>query len=164
MFRITNLMPVYKQDGSIIEYRVSVDNGSTDGNSVSANLVIGADDIDITAIADVCKQKLRETVGQKGCYNLTIETLGAYAGSLMAIILLIAYFVKPVVSSFSEITETLSKINHNLDLLNKDLEASKSDRQSIHDELKNHDAKLDSHSEKLVAHDEQLKTLFKERN
>ena len=63
MFRITNLMPVYKQDGSIIEYRVSVDNGSTDGNSVSANLVIGADDIDITAIADVCKQKLRETVG-----------------------------------------------------------------------------------------------------
>ena len=63
MFRITNLMPVYKQDGSIIEYRVSVDNGSTDGNSVSANLVIGADDIDIIAIADVCKQKLRETVG-----------------------------------------------------------------------------------------------------
>ena len=63
MFRITNLMPVYKQDGSIIEYRVSVDNGSTDGNSVSANLVIGADDIDITAIADVCRQKLRETVG-----------------------------------------------------------------------------------------------------
>ena len=63
MFRITNLMPVYEQDGSILEYSVSVDNGSTDGNSVSANLVIGADDIDITAIADVCKQKLRETVG-----------------------------------------------------------------------------------------------------
>ena len=62
MFRITNLMPVYEQDGSIIEYRVSVDNGAADGNSVSANLVIGADDIDITAIADVCKQKLRETV------------------------------------------------------------------------------------------------------
>ena len=64
MFRITNLMPVYEQDGTIIEYRISVDNGSADGNSVSANLVIGADDIDITAIADVCKQKLRETVGQ----------------------------------------------------------------------------------------------------
>ena len=62
MFRITNLTPVYEQDGTIIEYRVSVDN-NTDNNSISANLVIGADDIDITAIADVCKQKLRETVG-----------------------------------------------------------------------------------------------------
>ena len=63
MFRITNLMPVYEQDGTVLEYRISVDNGSIDGNSVSANLVIGADDIDITAIAEVCKQKLRETVG-----------------------------------------------------------------------------------------------------
>ena len=63
MFRITNLTLVYEQDGTVLEYRVSVDNGSADGNSVSANLVIGADDIDITAIADVCKQKLRETVG-----------------------------------------------------------------------------------------------------
>ena len=66
MFRITNLMPVYEQDGTILEYRISVDNGSTDGNSVSANLVIGADEINITAIAEVCKQKLRETVEQSG--------------------------------------------------------------------------------------------------
>ena len=63
MFRITNLMPVYEQDGSIIEYRVSVDNGAADGNSVSANLVVKPTDIDLTAIAEVCKQKLRETVG-----------------------------------------------------------------------------------------------------
>ena len=63
MFRITNLMPVYEQDGSILEYRISVDNGSIDGNSVSANLVVKPTDIDITAIADVCKKKLRETVG-----------------------------------------------------------------------------------------------------
>ena len=62
MLRITNLMPVYEQDDSILEYRISVDNGSTDGNSVSANLVIGADEINITPIAEVCKQKLRETV------------------------------------------------------------------------------------------------------
>ena len=62
MFRITNLMPVYEKDGTILEYRISVDNGSTDGNSVSANLVIDASDINITAIAEVCKQKLRETV------------------------------------------------------------------------------------------------------
>ena len=61
MFRITNLTPVYEQDGTIIEYRISVDN-NTDDNSISANLVIGADDIDITAISEVCKQKLRETV------------------------------------------------------------------------------------------------------
>lgn len=63
MFRITNLMPIYEQDGSILEYRISVDNGSIDGNSVSANLVVKPTDIDITAIAEVCKQKLRETVG-----------------------------------------------------------------------------------------------------
>ena len=63
MFRITNLMPVYEEDGTIIEYRISVDNGSTDGNSVSANLVVKPADIDITAIVEVCKQKLRETVG-----------------------------------------------------------------------------------------------------
>lgn len=62
MLRITNLMPVYEQDDNILEYRISVDNGSTDGNSVSANLVIGADEINITAIVEVCKQKLRETV------------------------------------------------------------------------------------------------------
>ena len=62
MFRITNLIPVYEQDGSILEYRVSVDNGAADGNSVSANLVVKPSDIDITAIAEVCKQKLRETV------------------------------------------------------------------------------------------------------
>ena len=63
MFRITNLMPVYEQDGTVLEYRISVDNGSTNGNSVSANLVVKSTDIDITAIAEVCKQKLRETVG-----------------------------------------------------------------------------------------------------
>ena len=62
MFRITNLTPAYEQDGTIIEYRVSVDNGSADGNSVSANLVVKPSDINITAIAEVCKQKLRETV------------------------------------------------------------------------------------------------------
>ena len=61
MFRITNLMQVYEEDGTIIEYRISVDNGSTDGNSVSANLVVKPADIDITAIVEVCKQKLRET-------------------------------------------------------------------------------------------------------
>ena len=63
MFRFTNLTPVYEKNGTIIEYRVSVDNGVADGNSVSANLVLKPKDIDITAIADVCKQKLRETVG-----------------------------------------------------------------------------------------------------
>ena len=63
MLRFTNLTPVYEQDGTIIEYRISVDNGSADGNSVSANLVVKKEDIDITAISEVCKQKLRETVG-----------------------------------------------------------------------------------------------------
>ena len=63
MFRITNLMPVYEQDGTVLEYRISVDNGAINGSSVSANLVVNPADIDITSIAEVCKQKLRETVG-----------------------------------------------------------------------------------------------------
>ena len=63
MLRITNLMPIYEQDDNILEYRISVDNGSTDGNSVSATLIVKPADIDITAISEVCKQKLRETVG-----------------------------------------------------------------------------------------------------
>ena len=75
MLRITNLMPVYEQDDSILEYRISVDNGSTDGNSVSANLVIGSDEINITAIAEVCKQKLRDTVEQKGIRCKKMKTL-----------------------------------------------------------------------------------------
>lgn len=61
MLRFTNLTPVYEKDGTIIEYRISVDN-NTDNNSISANLVIGVDDISITEIVEVCKQKLRETV------------------------------------------------------------------------------------------------------
>lgn len=60
--RLTNITPVYDAESVIVEYRISVDNGATEGNSISANLVIDATDIDITAIADVCKQKLRETV------------------------------------------------------------------------------------------------------
>ena len=61
--RVTNITPVYDAESVIVEYLISVDNGATGGNSVSANLVIDATDIDITSIAEVCKQKLRETVG-----------------------------------------------------------------------------------------------------
>lgn len=60
--RVTNITPVYDANSVIVEYRISVDNGTTKGNSVSANLVIDATDIDITSIAEVCKQKLLETV------------------------------------------------------------------------------------------------------
>ena len=59
--RVTNITPVHDAESVIVEYLISVDN-NTDNNSISANLVIGADDIDITAIVEVCKQKLRETV------------------------------------------------------------------------------------------------------
>ena len=61
--RVTNITPVHDAESVIVEYLISVDNGATGGNSVSANLVIDATDIDITSIAEVCKQKLRETVG-----------------------------------------------------------------------------------------------------
>lgn len=62
IMRVTNITPVYDAESVIVEYRISVDNGTAEVNSVSANLVIEATDIDITAIAEVCKQKLRETV------------------------------------------------------------------------------------------------------
>ena len=61
--RITTIIINYNENGEVIKYVVSVDNGFASENSVSANLVIDASDIDITAIAEVCKQKLRETVG-----------------------------------------------------------------------------------------------------
>lgn len=60
--RITNIIMNYDESGKIIEYVVSVDNGFASENSLSANLVIEATDIDITEIVEVCKQKLRETV------------------------------------------------------------------------------------------------------
>lgn len=60
--RITNISINYDENGKVIEYAVSVDNGFVSGSSLSANLAIDAADIDITAIAEVCKQKLRETV------------------------------------------------------------------------------------------------------
>ena len=60
--RITTIIINYDENGKVVEYVVSVDNGFASGSSLSANLVIDAKDIDITAIAEVCKQKLRETV------------------------------------------------------------------------------------------------------
>lgn len=60
--RITNISINYDENGKIIEYVVSVDNGVVSVSYLSANLVIDAADIDITAIVEVCKQKLRETV------------------------------------------------------------------------------------------------------
>ena len=60
MLRFTNLTPVYEQDGTIIEYRVSVDN-NTDSNSISANLAINPDDLDLGQVIEVCKQKLEDS-------------------------------------------------------------------------------------------------------
>ena len=60
--RITTIIINYNENGEVVEYVVSVDNGFASGSSLSANLVIDATDIDITPIAEVCKQKLRETV------------------------------------------------------------------------------------------------------
>ena len=60
MLRFTNLTPVYEQDGTIIEYRVSVDN-NTDNNSISANLTIKPEDLDLSQVIEVCKQKLEDS-------------------------------------------------------------------------------------------------------
>lgn len=60
MLRFTNLTPVYEKDGTIIEYRVAVDN-STDSNSISANLTIKPEDLDLSQVIEVCKQKLEDS-------------------------------------------------------------------------------------------------------
>lgn len=60
MLRFTNLTPVYEQDGTIIEYRVSVDNNN-DSNSISANLTINPEDLDLSQVIEVCKQKLEDS-------------------------------------------------------------------------------------------------------
>ena len=60
MLRFTNLTPVYEQDGTIIEYRLSVDNNN-DSNSISANLTINPEDLDLSQVIEVCKQKLEDS-------------------------------------------------------------------------------------------------------
>lgn len=64
MLRFTNLTPVYEQDGTIIEYRVAVDN-NTDNNSISANLTIKPEDLDLSQVIEVCKQKLKDSFKSK---------------------------------------------------------------------------------------------------
>lgn len=60
--RITNITPIYEKDGTIIEYRISIDN-YVQGGSLNANLVIGGKDIDINYILDVCKNNLNSFLG-----------------------------------------------------------------------------------------------------
>lgn len=60
MLRFTNLTPVYEQDGTIIEYRISVDN-NTDNDSISANLTIKPEDLGLSQVIEVCKQKLEDS-------------------------------------------------------------------------------------------------------
>lgn len=64
MLRFTNLAPVYEQDGTIVEYCVSVDN-NIENDSISANLTIKPDDLDLSQVLVVCKQKLEESFNSK---------------------------------------------------------------------------------------------------
>ncbi|MFB8538211.1 hypothetical protein [Enterococcus thailandicus] len=93
---------------------------------------------------------------------IDIGKWGAIAGSITAIVSLVLLVIKPVISSFAKITETLSEVNYTLRLLTKDLEASKDDRSMIHEELKRHDDRLDDQDKQLVKHKQQIITLFKE--
>lgn len=61
MLRFTNLTPVYEKDGTIIEYRISVDNNAESGNSISANLTLKPEDLDLSQVLVVCKQKLEDS-------------------------------------------------------------------------------------------------------
>ena len=94
------------------------------------------------------------------CQMLDVLTIATWCGAIMAIIGLVSYLVKPIMTNFTKISDNLTKMSHTLDMINKDLESSKSDRIAIHDELKEHDRRLDSHKETLVEHSEKFKNLF----
>lgn len=91
---------------------------------------------------------------------MTIEALGAIAASIMSIVGLIAFSVKPVLNMFSKLNKTINELNLIIKLLGKDLEVSKEDRISIHAQLDRHDTKLDDHELKIAEHGQQIKTLF----
>lgn len=91
---------------------------------------------------------------------IDILSVATWAGALMSIIALVAFFVRPIIRSFTKITDNLTKMSHSLDMINRDLEASKTDRTALHAELLRHDERLDAHSKKLVSHEEQLRILF----
>ena len=94
---------------------------------------------------------------------LDIREVAAWAGAIMTIVTLVAYFIRPIMGNFTKITKKKKKMSHSLDLLNRDLEASKTDRQLLHKKLEKHEERMDDHRDKLTSHDEQLKTLFRER-
>ncbi|MHB9651658.1 hypothetical protein ACX92S_08280 [Enterococcus faecalis] len=94
---------------------------------------------------------------------MTIESLGAIAGSVMSIIALVAFFVKPYLDTSKRLDNTLEDLNITIKLLQKDLEVGNEDRKMIHIQLDKHEDRLDRHNERLVEHGEQLKTLFKGR-
>lgn len=54
-----------------------------------------------------------------------IFELAKWIGAILTILGFVVYLTRPIMSSFSKITENLTKMSHTLDLLNKDLEASK---------------------------------------
>lgn len=91
---------------------------------------------------------------------MTIEALGALAASILSIIGLIMFFVKPVLTMSNKLNETIHELNLTMKLLSKDLEASKEDQLSIHAQLDQHDSRLDEHGLTLAEHGQQIKTLF----
>ncbi|MCH4175884.1 MAG: hypothetical protein LKF43_00155 [Streptococcaceae bacterium] len=62
MLRITNIIPIYGDGGSIANYNIAIDNDAVEGNSLNANLILEPTEIDLTSILEVCKQKLQEAV------------------------------------------------------------------------------------------------------
>ncbi|MDR1606369.1 MAG: hypothetical protein LBS41_04575 [Streptococcaceae bacterium] len=94
---------------------------------------------------------------------MLVEVIGSWAGSAMAVIALIAFFVRPVVATFNRMSDTLAEVNISLGMLDKDLEIAESERGSLREELKKHEKRLDEHGDMIIAHDERIKTLFNER-
>ena len=74
---------------------------------------------------------------------MELKELAGWASAIMSILALIAFFIRPVMASFTQITKNLTEITHSLDLINRDLESSKSDRTAIHSELMRHDEETD---------------------
>lgn len=62
--RITNIMPVYDINKKEIEVRVSVVSDESN-TSVNADLVLTTDEIDLSPIIELCKEKIRVSISDE---------------------------------------------------------------------------------------------------
>lgn len=92
---------------------------------------------------------------------IDIFVIAAWATAILSIAGVIGLIIKPVLNSFTKITQNLTQITNSLQLINKEIADSKEDRVGIRSELKEHENRLDAHSLELAKHSEQIVSLRK---